>query len=240
MKEPKQIVLEHVDVIKGLENEIKEAKERLQEALLKTTEEIDIDFLKWYYWETDLSLEYLPSSKFSKKDGIMSKIGKYKMGVKCISCCKYIYDIAKNREDKKRLLSYYKRLETSNNERSKMCESCQHKFDVRKETEEDSKNREKNLMYATMPYEEYLKTRKWRRFARKIKKDSGFKCQECGEQLDLEVHHLTYERRGYEKDEDVIVLCHECHSGRHGIVIEKPQFISIREKLAQKTGIKLS
>ncbi len=31
----------------------------------------------------------------------------------------------------------------------------------------------------------------------------------------LDVHHRMYERRGEERDVDLIVLCHECHSIFH-------------------------
>lgn len=33
------------------------------------------------------------------------------------------------------------------------------------------------------------------------------------EQQSLEVHHLTYERRGRERDEDLVALCWCCHEG---------------------------
>ena len=31
----------------------------------------------------------------------------------------------------------------------------------------------------------------------------------------LDVHHLTYERLGREKDEDLRVLCRACHGDEH-------------------------
>lgn len=74
-------------------------------------------------------------------------------------------------------------------------------------------------------YEEYLKSPHWLRFSQGIKKLRR-KCEDCGidalearhrHKQDLNVHHLTYERVGNEKPEDVVVLCFYCHLKRHGI-----------------------
>ncbi len=35
----------------------------------------------------------------------------------------------------------------------------------------------------------------------------------------LEVHHLHYKNVGLERQEDIIVLCPECHKKEHGIGI---------------------
>lgn len=37
-------------------------------------------------------------------------------------------------------------------------------------------------------------------------------------ELPLHVHHLTYERMACENDDDLIVLCEECHQQIHGLV----------------------
>ncbi len=44
----------------------------------------------------------------------------------------------------------------------------------------------------------------------------GPRCQACGGAERLEVHHLTYERLGYERLTDLMVLCHACHAEAHG------------------------
>jgi len=69
-------------------------------------------------------------------------------------------------------------------------------------------------------YKIYLKSDWWVYFSSKIKKERK-KCQKCGTDKKLNVHHLTYVNRGSEKDEDVLVLCRFCHKDIHGIKIEK-------------------
>ncbi|MEI8374629.1 MAG: HNH endonuclease [Planctomycetota bacterium] len=67
-------------------------------------------------------------------------------------------------------------------------------------------------------YSQYLNTPEWgcRRMLRlSLDKQT---CQDCGEPAS-HVHHLTYERLGHEKLEDLISLCKRCHSIRHGAQI---------------------
>ena len=59
---------------------------------------------------------------------------------------------------------------------------------------------------------------------RRLNYDSG-KCQgmsvkngkltRCLSKIDIEVHHKSYERLGYEFMEDMIVLCRSCHRVEH-------------------------
>lgn len=70
---------------------------------------------------------------------------------------------------------------------------------------------------ATMPYREYLETPWWQELRRSKVRAAGFRCEWCGGgRRRLDVHHLTYERRGYELWEDLIVLCRACHEAEHG------------------------
>lgn len=73
-------------------------------------------------------------------------------------------------------------------------------------------------------YEQYLQTDHWKEFSYKTKKKRG-KCADCGiealeawkrDRQGLNVHHLSYENIGQEKDADVVVLCRYCHLKRHG------------------------
>lgn len=61
-------------------------------------------------------------------------------------------------------------------------------------------------------YVEYVNSTAW--FIRReaaIEK-AEWKCQICGLYNDhLEVHHKTYARLGNERDEDLLVVCAECH-----------------------------
>lgn len=51
----------------------------------------------------------------------------------------------------------------------------------------------------------------WEAMSRRAKERAGFRCQVCNSPRRLETHHRTYERLGHERDDDLIVLCHECH-----------------------------
>ena len=63
-----------------------------------------------------------------------------------------------------------------------------------------------------MPYRDYLKTPEWDTIKKRKRRQAGNRCQVCNASgVQLDVHHRTYENRGHELDEDLIVLCHECH-----------------------------
>ena len=74
------------------------------------------------------------------------------------------------------------------------------------------KSRKKKRKHAPVVYHVYMKSGRWFRFRDRILKRSGHKCEECKRPDNLQVHHLTYERLGYEKSQDVKVLCAFCHS----------------------------
>ena len=67
----------------------------------------------------------------------------------------------------------------------------------------------------TMPYTEYLLTPEWAERRRGALQRAGHACQTCGGHGRLHVHHRTYERRGQESVDDLIVLCEECHLAVH-------------------------
>ena len=64
-------------------------------------------------------------------------------------------------------------------------------------------------------YRDYLLSDWWQsRRLRSLQLARG-RCQVCNTAADLNVHHRTYENRGCEADEDLIVLCRSCHSLFH-------------------------
>jgi len=65
-----------------------------------------------------------------------------------------------------------------------------------------------------LSYSEYLKTRHWSKTRKRILKKYNFVCYDCLEKA-VDVHHLTYERIGNERDSDLIPICIKCHSIRH-------------------------
>ena len=68
----------------------------------------------------------------------------------------------------------------------------------------------------SMPYQEYLQTIEWRERRTRHVESAGHACQVCNARnVQLNVHHRTYERRGAELYQDLIVLCRDCHTLFH-------------------------
>lgn len=66
-------------------------------------------------------------------------------------------------------------------------------------------------------YRRYLKTDHWKETRAEALKRGHYKCHDCGSTANLQVHHLTYARRGHERQSDLVVVCDKCHKKRHGI-----------------------
>ena len=64
-------------------------------------------------------------------------------------------------------------------------------------------------------YDDYLCSPEWKYKRMKKLTSSGHICKHCGSKENLDIHHLTYERLGRELDEDLLVLCRDCHSKIH-------------------------
>lgn len=74
----------------------------------------------------------------------------------------------------------------------------------------------KRLSYTT-----YLESEHWKHFKQAAIKAAQYKCQLCSkDKTFLFVHHKTYENRGRETFNDIIVLCQSCHKLVHGIEVE--------------------
>lgn len=69
----------------------------------------------------------------------------------------------------------------------------------------------------SMDYKTYLKTDEWQRKRLDAIENARGVCEICGSGLDIQVHHKTYERRGEELPEDLIVLCAKCHKAEHNL-----------------------
>lgn len=71
-----------------------------------------------------------------------------------------------------------------------------------------------------MPYQTYLKTHHWELARSAIFCRDHNRCADCGDSMEekpLEVHHITYIRRGKENLADLMTLCRDCHQERHDI-----------------------
>lgn len=64
----------------------------------------------------------------------------------------------------------------------------------------------------SMAYDEFVKTDEWQRTASTARSIASNRCEMCeSTRPPLDVHHLTYERRGQELADDLIALCRRCH-----------------------------
>ena len=69
-----------------------------------------------------------------------------------------------------------------------------------------------------LTYKDYLKTYYWENTRQRILNERGHTCERCGCSLfdkSFEVHHLSYLRLGDEYDDDLMLLCPECHKEVH-------------------------
>jgi len=66
-------------------------------------------------------------------------------------------------------------------------------------------------------YSRYLKSPEWRALRKRLYKDRGGKCEDCGKKLKshYHAHHRTYARMGCESLDDLTLLCTGCHQKRH-------------------------
>jgi len=64
-------------------------------------------------------------------------------------------------------------------------------------------------------YKEYLKSKEWINLRNSILNQRGYKCERCASKKNLHLHHLTYERVGFENEDDLVILCQQCHKFVH-------------------------
>lgn len=60
-------------------------------------------------------------------------------------------------------------------------------------------------------YKAYLESDWWKKTRTDYIESIGNKCECCGKPFDLQVHHLTYEHLGFERDYELKCLCRNCH-----------------------------
>lgn len=89
-------------------------------------------------------------------------------------------------------------------------------------------------------YEAYLHSSAWRQKRHWARLRAHGKCQRCGERFvkkEVHVHHLTYERVGHERQEDLQAICKGCHEFIHGIREFDPADDEALEERIRKYGI---
>jgi hypothetical protein len=76
-------------------------------------------------------------------------------------------------------------------------------------------------------YYDYIESDAWKEKADAAKQRAWYRCQVCNaseKNISLHAHHRTYDRLGMERDDDLTVLCDECHNiyHAHGKIRQPP------------------
>jgi 5-methylcytosine-specific restriction endonuclease McrA len=95
------------------------------------------------------------------------------------------------------------------------CKKRQYEQGAKGRAEAEAQYRERLRDLKTMPYRDYLQSDEWKTTRRRALKRAQFRCQVCNKGESLNVHHRTYERRGEERNDDLLVLCQPCHEIFH-------------------------
>ena len=66
-------------------------------------------------------------------------------------------------------------------------------------------------------HEVYLKSDYWKSLRLKTIAARDFKCEICGSESSLEIHHISYDHLGNELDSDLMCLCRNCHQIVHDL-----------------------
>lgn len=93
--------------------------------------------------------------------------------------------------------------------------SSRHNNELEKIMVERDRQNRRLVELKRMPYVEYLQTPEWQETRKVALKRAKYHCQVCNGTGVLDVHHRTYERKGEERNDDLIVLCRKCHSLFH-------------------------
>lgn len=70
----------------------------------------------------------------------------------------------------------------------------------------------------SMPYNDQLKTKEWKKFRQRVLDKKGRKCQMCGSTENLCIHHKRYKKDCFAweyKMKEVKVVCSKCHNIIH-------------------------
>ena len=75
--------------------------------------------------------------------------------------------------------------------------------------------------YNKKRYIKYITSKAWEKTRARILKLRGYKCELCGEEVNLRCHHMAYGNIEKEKDYELSVLCKHCHTTSHFLTTNK-------------------
>ena len=89
--------------------------------------------------------------------------------------------------------------------------------DIQQILREDDLKAEYEFQRYTQRRHEYMKTDAWQTIRALILALGDYKCDMCGTQSNLDIHHISYKEEPGEEDiiDDLIPLCRECHEKVH-------------------------
>lgn len=90
-------------------------------------------------------------------------------------------------------------------------------------------------------HEAFIRSREWKEIKKRLFLSKLKICEKCGSKINIEVHHINYDRfGGNELESDLMVLCRSCHKKIHGKVgkISLPTYRTkaIKKYNMSKTG----
>lgn len=68
---------------------------------------------------------------------------------------------------------------------------------------------------ANLKYSNYLRTEYWQLIRKGMHESIGYKCEICGSEEHINIHHFNYENLGKETLNDLACLCQRCHVAIH-------------------------
>jgi RNase P subunit RPR2 len=210
------VVLER---IKELHAEIEELKAEMFEVAGEFgRKNVSPELVGWIYWESPYDLKDFAQVMNTSSSALKQLIPPKEIQVKCKSCRKVLIMSAKRHSRVEKILKSSHLCDECTEKKARKAEVKRSKEQVQDSAAKGRATRwGKGLDLENMPYEEYLQTEYWKKFAHNAREKADYSCQECGaSNCVLHVHHLTYERRGRERYEDVKVLCRSCHEKVHG------------------------
>lgn len=177
------------------------------------------EVIDYYYWESGLSGEPLADALGVKLASLNKKVTEYQISVKCNSkkCNNLVFFPVKTKSEMITKKAEKKRVGVMCPDCIKISEDKKKAKEQKKRETRKAKNQQKIEELQAMPYEEYLKTPHWNKTRRAALVRARYSCSECYRMnVPLDVHHLTYEHRGYEYPRDLKVVCRRCHERIHG------------------------
>lgn len=84
--------------------------------------------------------------------------------------------------------------------------------------------------FSSKDYQDYRETAWWKMKRKQKMQSSGYKCEQCGSNKGLNVHHNNYESLYRELHSDLTLLCSECHRTIHNVHDETFPCDSIKQE----------